>query len=67
MTTPAGPQWHLTTPLRFAALALLLAGIGFLVYGWLSVVLWFAALVFLVLAAVRLARVWRNRPKNTPT
>jgi hypothetical protein len=50
-----------------AALALLCAGLGFLVQGWLVIVLWIIALVFLVFSAVKLAKVWRNRPKNTPT
>jgi hypothetical protein len=67
MTAPPAPQWPLLQPLRFAALSLLLAGIGFLVEGWLPVVLWIIALVFLIMAAIRLARVWRSRPKNTPT
>jgi hypothetical protein len=67
MTAPGSPQWQLTPPLRFAAIALLCAGVGFLVEGWLSIVLWVAAIVFLILAAARLAKVWRSRPKNTPT
>jgi membrane protein implicated in regulation of membrane protease activity len=68
MTAPRAPQWQLTIPIRFAALALLCAGVGFLVESWwLAVVLWLGAVVFLVLAAVRLAKVWRSRPKNTPT
>lgn len=67
MTAPRAPQWQLTVPIRLAALALLFAGLGFLVQGWLSVVLWVLAVIFLVWAAVRLARVWSNRPKNTPT
>jgi len=67
MTAPRAPQWQLTVPIRLAALSLLCAGLGFLVQGWLSVVLWVLAVIFLVWAAVRLAKVWRNRPRNTPT
>jgi hypothetical protein len=67
MTAPRAAQWQLTPPLRLAALALLSAGAGFLVEGWLSVVLWIGAIVFLVMAGIRLAKVWRSRPKNTPT
>ena len=67
MTAPRAPQWQLTVPIRLAALALLCAGLAFLVGGWLAVVLWIAAVIFLVLSAVRLAKVWKNRPKNTPT
>ena len=67
MTAPRASRWQLTPPLRFAALALLFAGIGFMVQGWLQLLLWVGAVVFLILAAVRLARVWRSRPKNTPT
>ncbi len=67
MTVPRATQWQLTPPLRFAALALLSAGAGFLVEGWLSIVLWVGAVLFLVLAAIKLAKVWKSRPKNTPT
>jgi hypothetical protein len=67
MTAPRSTQWPLLPPLRFAALALLFAGIGFLVEGWLYIVFWVGAIVFLVLAAIRFAKVWRSRPKNTPT
>jgi hypothetical protein len=67
MTAPRAPQWQLTVPLRLAALALLCAGLGFLVESWLSLVLWIAAVILLVFSAVKLAKVWRNRPKNTPT
>ena len=67
MTAPRSPQWQLTVPIRLAALALLCAGLGFLVQGWLVIVLWIAAVIFLVFAAVKLAKVWRSRPKNTPT
>jgi membrane protein implicated in regulation of membrane protease activity len=65
MTAPRAPQWQLTVPIRFAALALLCVGLAFLVQGWLSIVLWIAAVVFLVIAAVKLAKVWKNRPKNS--
>jgi energy-coupling factor transporter transmembrane protein EcfT len=60
MTTPRGSQWHLTPPLRLAALALALAGLSFLVDGWLVIVLWLAALVLLVLAALKFSKVWRR-------
>ncbi len=59
MTAPRAPQWHLTPPLRLAALALALAGLSFLVEGWLATLLWVAALVFLVLAAIKFAKVWK--------
>ena len=60
MTAPRSPQWTLTPPLRLAAVALLLAGASFLVEGWLSTVLWLGAIVFLVMAAVKFAKVWRS-------
>jgi hypothetical protein len=60
MTAPRAPQWHLTPPLRLAALALALAGLSFLVDGWLVTLLWLGALVFLVLAAIKFAKVWRR-------
>jgi hypothetical protein len=59
MTVQQAPQWHLTPPLRLAALALLLAGLAFVVEGWLSMILWIGAIVFLILAAVKFAKVWR--------
>lgn len=62
MTAPKSPQWPLTLPLRLAAVALLLAGGAFLVEGWLSILLSLGAVVFLVMAATRLAKVWRSRP-----
>jgi hypothetical protein len=62
MTAPRAPQWPLTTPLRLAGLALLFAGAAFLVEGWGSVLLWVGAVLFLVLAAVKFAKVWRRRP-----
>jgi hypothetical protein len=61
MTAPRAPQWHLTPPLRRAALALALAGVSILVEGWLSILFLVGALVFLVLAAVKFAKVWRSR------
>jgi hypothetical protein len=61
MTAPKAPQWHLTPPLRLAAIALALVGVSFLVEGWLGTLLWLGALVFLVLAAIRFAKVWRVR------
>ena len=60
MTAPRGTQWHLTAPLRLAAIALLLAGASFLVEGWFGTLLWLGALVFLVLAAIKFAKVWRR-------
>jgi hypothetical protein len=61
MTAPRPPQWPLLPPIRLAAIALLCTGTGFLVDGWLSAVLWVAAVVFLLFAVVGLARVWRGR------
>jgi hypothetical protein len=61
MTAPRAPQWHLTVPLRLAAVALALAGLSFMVEGWLGTLLWVGALVFLVLAAIKFAKVWRVR------
>jgi hypothetical protein len=62
MTATRGPQWPLAPALRLAALALLFAGVGFLVEGWLSMLLWLGAIVFLVFAAINLAKGWRRRP-----
>jgi hypothetical protein len=59
MTVQQAPQWHLTPPLRLAALALLLAGLSLVVEGWLPMILWIGAIVFLILAAVKFAKVWR--------
>jgi hypothetical protein len=56
------PRWLLTPALRFAALALLCAGAGFLVGRVVSLLLWIGAIVFLVLAGINLAKVWRGRP-----
>jgi hypothetical protein len=61
MTAPRAPQWRLLPPLRLAALALLCAGAGFLVQGWGAVLLWIAAVVFFVMAAIKFAGVWRGR------
>ena len=61
MTAPTSRQWPLLPPLRLAALALLCVGASFLVDGWGSVILWAAALVFLILAAVKFSKVWRGR------
>jgi hypothetical protein len=61
MTAPKAPQWPLTPPLRLAGLALLFAGAAFLVDGWGNVLLWLGAVVFLVVAAVKFAKVWRRR------
>jgi hypothetical protein len=62
MTAPRAPQWPLAPALRLAALALLFAGVGFLVEGWASMLLWLGAIVFLVFAAINLAKAWRSRP-----
>jgi hypothetical protein len=62
MTPPRAPQWPLTPALRLAALALLLAGVGFLVEGWVAMLLWLGTIVFLVFAAINLAKGWRRRP-----
>jgi hypothetical protein len=62
MTAPRAPQWPLAPALRLAALALLFAGAGFLVEGWASMLLWLGAIVFLVFAAINLAKAWRSRP-----
>jgi hypothetical protein len=62
MTAPKAPLWPLTPPLRLAGLALLFAGATFLVEGWVSLLFWLGALVFLVLAALKFAKVWRRRP-----
>jgi hypothetical protein len=59
MTAPRSSQWHLTPPLRLAAVALALAGLSLLVEGWLGTLLWVGALVFLVWAAIKFVKVWR--------
>ena len=64
MTAPRSSQWHLTPPLRLAAVSLALAGLSFMVEGWLATLLWAGALVFLVWAAVKFAKVWRRGPRN---
>jgi ABC-type protease/lipase transport system fused ATPase/permease subunit len=62
MTAPRAPQWPLAPALRLAALALLFAGVGFLVEGWVSMLLWLGAIVLLVFAAINLAKSWKRRP-----
>jgi hypothetical protein len=62
MTAPRAPQWPLAPALRLAALALLFAGAGFLVEGWFATLLWLGAIVFMVFAAINLAKGWRRRP-----
>ncbi len=61
MTAPRTPQWPLTPALRLAALALLFVGGAIMTTGWLSFILWFAAVVLLVFAAIQLARNWSRR------
>jgi len=61
MTAPRAPQWPLTPALRLAALALLLVGGAIMTTGWLSFIMWFAAVVLLVFAAIQLARNWGRR------
>jgi len=58
MTAPRAPQWPLTPALRLAALALLFVGAAIMTTGWLSFIMWFAAVVLLVFAAIQLARNW---------
>jgi hypothetical protein len=60
MTAPRSSQWHLTPPLRLAAVALALAGLSFMVESWLATLLWVGALVLLILAAVKFSKVWRR-------
>jgi hypothetical protein len=64
MTAPRSSQWHLTPPLRLAAVALALAGLSFMVEGWLATLLWVGALVLLVWAAVKFAKVYRRGSRN---
>jgi hypothetical protein len=61
MTAPRAPQWPLTPALRLAALALLFVGGAIMTTGWLSFIMWFAAVVLLVFAAIQLARNWSRR------
>jgi hypothetical protein len=61
MTAPKAPQWPLLKPIRLAALALLCTGVGFLVTGWISALLWVASVVVLLFAVVGFAKVWRGR------
>jgi hypothetical protein len=61
MTAPGTRQWPLAPALRYTALALLLAGAALVVQGWLSFVLWAAAVVLLVLAAIKLVKNWTTR------
>jgi hypothetical protein len=61
MTAPKASHWPLTPSLRLAGLALLFAAAAFLVEGWANVVLRVCAVVFLVLAAAKFAKVWRSR------
>ena len=60
MTAPRAPQWPLTPVLRLAALALLLASAALVVEGMFSTVLWGLAVVFLVLAVIKLAQNWKK-------
>jgi hypothetical protein len=61
MTSPTPRQWPLAPALRYAAFALFLAGAALVVAGWLSLVLWLAAVVLLVLAAIKFAKNWPAR------
>jgi hypothetical protein len=61
MTAPRTPQWPLTPALRLAALALLFVGGAIMTTGWLSFIMWFAAVVLLVFAAIQLAKNWSRR------
>ena len=61
MTSPTPRQWPLAPALRYAALALFLAAAALVVEGWLSIILWLAAVVLLVMAAIKLAKNWPNR------
>jgi hypothetical protein len=61
MTSPTPRQWPLAPSLRYAAAALFLAAAALVVEGWLSMVLWLAAVVLLVLAAIKLAKNWPAR------
>ena len=61
MTAPRAGQWPLAPSLRFAALALLLAAAALVVEGWVSTVMWLAAVVLLIVAAVKLAKHWTSR------
>ena len=61
MTSPTPRKWPLTPALRYAALALFLAAGALVVEGWLSLILWLAAVVLLVLAAIKLAKNWPAR------
>jgi len=61
MTSPTPRQWPLAPALRYAAAALFLAAAALVVEGWLSIILWLASLVLLVMAAIKLAKNWPTR------
>jgi hypothetical protein len=61
MTPPRASEWPLTPALRLGALTLLCAGAALVVAGWLSLMLWLASVVLLVLAVVKLVKNWRSR------
>lgn len=61
MAAPKAPQWPLAPVLRLAALAMLFSVGALMTVGVLSIVLWAAAAVLLVLAAVKLGKNWRRR------
>jgi hypothetical protein len=67
MTAPRGPQWPLAPALRLTALAMILAVAALMVgSGILSIVLWVAAAVTVVLAAIRLRANWGKRGQSRP-
>ena len=61
MTSPTPRQWPLAPALRYGAAALFLAAAALVVEGWLSIILWLASLVLLVMAAIKLAKNWPTR------
>ena len=61
MTAPGSPQWRLAPVLRLVALALLFSVGALMTVGVLSLVLWAAAVVLVVVAAVKLGKNWGKR------
>jgi hypothetical protein len=66
MTAPRGPQWPLAPALRLTALAMILAVAAMMAAGILSIVLWVAAAVAVVLAAIKLRANWGRRGQSRP-